>query len=64
MKNPGIALATGAENGNAVLSKNPNAALPTIPEFTKYYHFENGWCPPKSVRLRIKVELFGYLNVY
>ena len=42
LKNPGRALAIGANIGSAAVSRNPKAALSTIPDVIKFYHTGKG----------------------
>ena len=42
LKNPGRALEIGANVGSAFASKNPKAALPTLPEVINFYHTGKG----------------------
>ena len=42
LKNPGRALEIGANIGSAAVSRNPKAALSTIPDVIKFYHTGKG----------------------
>ena len=42
LKNPGRALEIGASIGSAAVSRNPKAALSTIPDVIKFYHTGKG----------------------
>ena len=42
LKNPGRALEIGANVGSAFVSKNPKAALSTLPEVINFYHTGKG----------------------
>ena len=42
LKNPGRALEIGANIGSAAVSRNPKAALSTIPNIIKFYHTGKG----------------------
>ena len=42
LKNPGRALEIGANIGSAVASRNPKAALSTLPEVINFYHKGKG----------------------
>ena len=43
MRNPGWAGKTGAKYGSAAISKDPKAALTTIPDVMSFYHTGKWW---------------------
>ena len=49
LKNPGRALEFGANIATAAATKNPKAALSTIPEEINFYHTGKGLCLGKFV---------------
>ena len=47
LKNPGIALEIGANVGTAFASRNPKAALTSLPEVINFYHTGKGLYLPR-----------------
>ena len=47
LKNPGRALEIGANVGTAFASRNPKAALTSLPEVINFYHTGNGLYLPR-----------------
>ena len=50
LNNPGRALEIGANIGSAAISRNPKAALSTIPDVIKFYHTGKGLYLGKFVK--------------
>ena len=49
LKNPGGALEIGANVGSEFASRNPKAALSSLPEVNHFYHTGKGLCLPRYI---------------
>ena len=53
LKNPGGALEIGANVGSEFASRNPKAALSSLPEVINFYHTGKGLCLPRFIKFML-----------